>query len=215
MIIHLSGADRAAHPDLFKQLFRLRHDVFVVGRYWTLPMKGNLEIDQYDRCDAQYFFALDDDGRVCSHVRLTPSMSGSLLADCFAHLVEEGSIREPQIYEGTRYIVLPRSKARSCIRTAKAELLVAMFEWAQKNDVSHVQVMVETKMLPSFIEMTPAIRPLGLSHPYGGGPNVKGGGEAIAIRCPVNGAVIADLRAYGSLKNGVAVLIDRSRRQAA
>jgi len=91
------------------------------------------------------------------------------------------------------------------MRAAKAELLVAMFAWGMSRKATDVQVMIDTRMLPSFLEMTPAVRPLGLSHPYSGGPTAPGGGETIAIRCPLTKATIDDLKAFGRLVNGIGI----------
>lgn len=202
MIVTVSGRDRDAHQSIFNQMFQWRYDVFVIKRRWTLPCKGTLEIDQYDNGNAVYFYHVDDAGAITSHVRLTPSVTDSLLADCYAHLVEcDTPIRSPTVYEGTRYIVLPRHKSRACNRAAKAELLLAMIEWARDQGIAHIQVIIDITLLASMIEMTPQVRPMGLSRPYAGGPEIDGGGEAIAIRCPVNEQVIQDLRAYGQFDN--------------
>jgi len=203
MILTINGSDRLACHDIHQQLFRLRYDVFVKQRRWTLPVKGTSEVDQYDNDDAVYFYQIDDDGFITSHVRLTPSLTSSLLADIFPHLVENPrDIRSASIYEGTRYFVQPRKKSRALNRAAKAELLLAVNEWARDNGITHTQVIIESYLFPSFLEMSSQVRPLGLSQPHGGGPGVDGGGESIAIRCPTNDQVIRDLRAYGELKNG-------------
>jgi N-acyl-L-homoserine lactone synthetase len=205
MIVTVRGRDRAECPDIFNRLFKFRYDVFVKKLRWTLPTKGNLEIDQYDNADAVYFYYVDDDGFISSHVRLTPTTTSSLLADYFPHLADSPhDVRTPNVYEATRYIVLPRKKTASSNRASKAELLLAVNEWARAHGITHTQTIIETSLLGSFMEMSSEVRPLGLSHPYGGGPEIEGGGEAIAIRCPANEKVIRDLRKYGGLVNGVA-----------
>jgi len=203
MIISLSGRERGQYRKHFDRLFRLRHDIFVVARQWTLPTHGDLEMDQYDTPDAQYFFSVDDDGETRSHVRLTPTLQSSLLADYFPHLVEGQDLpRGPTIYEATRFIVLPSRKSKCDNQRAKAELLGAVMEWALVNDITHVQTVIDTSTLSTFLEITPECRPLGLSHPFGGGPGVRGGGDAVAIRCPATAKVIADIRNYGGLPCG-------------
>jgi acyl-homoserine lactone synthase len=200
MIQALSGQSRAYNPRLFQQLFKLRHKVFVGGRKWSLPTQGDMEIDQYDVPEAVYFWRQDDDGQVDCHVRITPTTKHSLLADYFPHLVEgDTSPRGKTIYEATRYIAMPSKKTRENNRTAKAELLLQMLEWADANGVTHIQTVIDTATYASFVEMTPDTRPLGLSFPYGGGPTVSGGGECMAIRWPVNEKVMQDLRKYGGI----------------
>lgn len=200
MIITLSGKERSANATVFRQLFAFRYDVFVKRRHWSLPARGNLDIDQYDCPEAQYFYGVDDDGSIFSHVRLTPTMTHSLMADYFPHLVEgRHQLRDPLIYEATRYIVMPREKSRARNCTAKAELLGAVMQWSLERGLTHLQTVIDTSGFPSFIELSPETLPLGLSHPYGGGPTIDGGGDAMAIRCPVSQKVVEDILAYGDL----------------
>jgi acyl-homoserine lactone synthase len=204
MLVSLSGRQRDGHKAMFERLFRLRYDVFVTGRRWTLPTRDGLDIDQYDGPDAQYFFIMDDNGDLRGHVRLTPTMRHSLLADYFPHLVEgSDQPRGITVYEATRYIVRPSDKNKCSTRRAKAELLNAVMEWAMTRGITEVQTVIDAAALTSFLEITSECRPLGLSHAYGGGVTVLGGGEAMAIRCRVSERAIHDIRAYGDLPCGL------------
>ena len=197
-MIILSGSQRRQHAALFEQLYRLRHDVFIKGRGWSLPSSGGKEIDQYDTDEAIYFIDVGDNGLIEASVRATPSARASLLADYFPHLIENGEpARSPTIYECTRYIVRPAVKSRNANREAKAKLLSGMLEWALSQRLSFIQTVIDAATLSSFVEMTPKTIPLGLAHPYGGGRKVPGGGECLAIRWPVWPDVIADIREYG------------------
>lgn len=200
MIQSLSGQRRTDQHELFRQLFKLRHKIFVSGRKWTLPTQNGMDIDQYDVPEAEYFVRQDDNGNVDCHVRLTPTRTHSLLADYFPHLVEgNGSARGDKIYEATRYIVMPSTKSRESNRAAKAELLLEMLRWVEAQGGTHVQTVIDTATFASFCEMTSQTQALGLSFPFGGGPDVPGGGECMAIRWPVNQKVMHDLIVYGGL----------------
>lgn len=194
MILTLRGTDRQEYASYFDQLFCLRHDVFVKGRGWSLPCGNGRETDQYDVDEAVYFLDINEDGAIESSVRATPTMEHSLLADYFPHLIENGMpARAPDVYECTRYIVLPARKSRATIRAAKARLLIALFQWAMKEKLTYLQTVIDSATLASFVEMSPKTIPLGLAHPYGGGRGVAGGGECIAIRWPVGQEVIQDV----------------------
>jgi acyl-homoserine lactone synthase len=200
MVIILKGTERRQKSDYFDRLFRLRHDVFVRGRGWSLPSANGQEIDQYDDGDAVYLLDLDDNDVIQGTVRITPTYKSSLLADYFPHLVENGqAARGAGIYECTRYIVLPGRKTREENRAAKARLLAAMLEWSLHEGLTYVQTVIDSATLSSFVEMTPMTIPLGLSHPYGGGRRAPGGGECMAIRWPVSQQVLDDVRSYGGL----------------
>src|SRR4029078_3746416 len=104
MILVFNGSHGAEHSDYFDQLFRLRHEIFVKRRGWSLPSVNGCEIDQYDNDDAVYFLDVDDDDVIRGSIRVTPSVNSSLLADYFPHLVETGGpLRAPDIFECTRY----------------------------------------------------------------------------------------------------------------
>jgi acyl-homoserine lactone synthase len=200
MVIVVMGSQRSQYPDYFDQLFRLRHKVFIEGRGWSLPAMHNKEIDQYDVAEAVYFLDINDDGRIEGSVRMTPSDRYSLLGDYFPHLVENGlSPRSKDIYEATRYIVLPVQKTRDGNRAAKTRLLIGVMEWCLSKKLSHLQTVIDSGTLSSFVEITPRTMPLGLSHPYGGGKATPGGGECMAFRWPITIEVLEDVRTYGGV----------------
>jgi N-acyl-L-homoserine lactone synthetase len=200
MIIVLKGSQRSEQRHYFDQHFRLRHQIFIKRRGWSLPSANGFEIDQYDTEDALYFLDLNDDDAIQGSIRITPTVKSSLLADYFPHLVENGSsIRAPDIYECTRYIVLPSRNGGDENRAAKARIIGAMLEWSLTNRLAFLQTVIETSTLSSYLDLTPQTIPLGLSHPYGGGRGTPGGGECMAIRWPITLQVLEDVRAYGGL----------------
>ena len=214
MVIVLQGNERRRHPELFDRLFRLRHQVFVKERGWPLPSVNSHEIDQYDNADAVYFLDLDDDtDAIRGTVRMTPTVTASLLADYFPHLIENGAAaRSPHIYEATRYIVLPAEKGRGALRRAKARLLTVLMEWCLARRLSHLQAVIDSAALSSFVEITPSTVPLGLSHPYGGGRRTPGGGDCLAFRWPISLQVLDDIRAYGGFDAPRRLRADRTGR---
>ena len=198
LVSALTGDKRQEHSEFFEQLFRLRHKIFVQQRRWTLPTRlGNLDIDQYDCPQAVYFTDMNDEGVVEGHVRLTPTLTHSLMADYFPHLLDNDRPRGEHIYEATRYIVAPRHKSREANRAAKARLLGAMLEWAIANSVEYIQTVIDTATYASFVEITPETILLGKSYDYGGGNCAVGGGQCVGIRWPVTDKVLRDIRMYG------------------
>lgn len=200
VITSFYGKERETYRELSEATFRLRHRIFVQQRRWSLPSRpGDLDIDQYDCPDAVYFTDTND-GQVEAHVRLTPTLTHSLMADYFPHLMGQCEpVRGERIYEATRYIVLPSRKSRESNRAAKARILAAMLEWALANELEFIQTVIDTATYPSFVEMTSDTIALGESHEYGGGPTVTGGGQCMGIRWPVTAKVLNDVRAYGGL----------------
>jgi len=200
MIHIIKGHDRSKHADLISDMFELRHQIFIQIRRWSLPTKGNSEIDQYDVDDAVYFIDVDHEGRIAGSVRITPTDRYSLLADYFPHLASEvPAPRSSTVYEATRYIVQPALKSPDQNRRAKARLIGSVLHWCLRNDVGRLQTVIDIETLSSFVEMSPQVMPMGLSKAYGGGRGVIGGGECIAITVPATEQVLADVIAYGNL----------------
>jgi N-acyl-L-homoserine lactone synthetase len=203
VILVLEGTQRAQLSYYFEMLFSLRHQIFIKEMGWNLPTsQGTYEIDDYDVDQATYIIDLIDDDVIQGAVRLTPSESCSLVADYFPHLIENGlSARSPLVCEATRYLFLPLAKRADENRAAKARLLSAMVEWCNSMHMSFVQCIVDMKTFPSWLELVPQTIPLGLPHPYGGGPERPGGGNCIAFRWPATEEVVQAIRNYGGISH--------------
>ncbi|MCP4935228.1 MAG: GNAT family N-acetyltransferase [bacterium] len=200
MVMIIRGKDRKEHQEYFDQLFKLRYKIFIEGRGWSLPTKQGLEIDQYDDEEAIYFLDLNEERKIEGTVRITPTEKSSLTADYFSHLIENGqSARAHTVYEATRYIVRPSKRSREENRAAKSRLLSALTEWCLKNGVESIQTVIDSNTLPTFIELNPKVRPMGLSYPYGGGRQNHGGGDCMAIRWPISQEILECVRIYGGL----------------
>lgn len=201
MVQIVEGKDRGRRPELFEKIFRARYETFVVSRRWSLPASKGLEIDQYDTDQAVYFVDFDETGHLQGAVRLTPTMSSSLTADYYPHLNDgHTTLRDPFIYEGTRYIASPRIKTPESNRVVKARILGAMTEWAWCFGIRSIQTVIDAPLLRSFQRVNSRTYALGSAHPYGGGRDVPGGGTCLAIRLPVTERAINEIRAYGQLE---------------
>jgi acyl-homoserine lactone synthase len=201
MIFVLEGSQRRQLHYYFEQMFKLRHQVFIKDLGWNLPKtRADLEIDEYDVDEAVYLLDITDNDALQGTVRLTPSISCSLVADYFPHLVECGlPARSPLVYEATRYIFLPLSRTAQENRVAKARLLAAMVEWCSTKKLTHIQCVVDMRAFPAWVELVPQTMPLGLPHPYGGGRTAPGGGDCIAFRWPATREVVEGIRSYGGI----------------
>ena len=153
MVQIIEGKDRHLNPELFDRMFRARYETFVVSRCWSLPARHGKEIDQYDNESAVYFVDFDEAGHLQGSVRLTPTMTDSLTADYYPHLCERAvMLRDPFVYEGTRYMASPREKTSRNNRIVKARILGAMTEWAWSFGISHIQTVIDAALFRSFRE---------------------------------------------------------------
>ncbi|MDJ0512458.1 MAG: acyl-homoserine-lactone synthase [Methyloceanibacter sp.] len=204
MVQVIEGKDRARHADLFEKLFRARYETFVVNRRWSLPARNGLEIDQYDTDQAVYFIDIDKTGHLQGALRLTPTVTASLTADYYPHL-SDGVVplRDPLIYEGTRYMACSREKTPGNNRRVKARIISAATEWAWNVGIGHVQTIIDAPLLRSFKKVNSQTFALGSAHPYGGGKGAPGGGTCMAIRLPVTERAVREVKAYGGLETSM------------
>lgn len=201
MLHILKGKDHSENSTMLNELFQLRYQIFVSQRRWSLPSIGCFEIDEYDNEHAIYFIDTDERGVIQGSVRITPTNTNSLTADYFSHLIENGEMaRAKNIYEATRYIISPSKKCRKKNIAIKVNLLTALTQFCIDEDIHELQTIIDSGTLNSYLELNPWIKPLGLSHPYGGGKRTEGGGECMVIRWPNNEDVINHLNEIG-LKN--------------
>jgi len=68
----LSFENMHNHGELFANLFRARHQAFIVQNKWDLPQANGMEFDQYDT-PASRWVAVHENGRVLAGIRLTPT----------------------------------------------------------------------------------------------------------------------------------------------
>lgn len=200
-MIHIyQGQQQPQHAELFRQLHRRRHEVFIEGRGWSLPRKNGLEIDQYDGADAIYVIDLADDGQINGSVRINRTDQGSLSADLFPHLfADEHAVTGVHIFEATRYFVAPHARNPKLVRRLRCELVVSALEYVQAQGGSQLRTVIDAQMLPAFLEMSARIKVLGGAHPYGGGKHVPGGGECLLMSANTDDATINDVRGAADL----------------
>jgi acyl-homoserine lactone synthase len=100
MIFILEDSQRRKLGYYFDRMFKLRHQVFIKELEWNLPKShADFEIDEYDVDEAIYLLDITDDDTLQGTVRLTPSLSCSLVADYFPHLIECGlPARSPLVW---------------------------------------------------------------------------------------------------------------------
>ena len=197
MILVLEGEGKSEHRGILEELYRQRYRHFVVRRNWSLPVKGERDIDQYDASDAAYFVYIDDDGTIAGSARVNQTATSSLLGDLFPFLIETGEEpRGPTIFEGSRFIVDPAARSSTTSRRIKAEILSAIVEYCLERGGTEFQAVIEANMLATFVELTMRTRVLGLAHDYGGGVRASGGGRCMAFRWALSNALLSDLRAH-------------------
>lgn len=168
MIYVVDAENRAAFSAQLDEMFRIRHDIYVGRRGWkALAKPDGRDIDQFDMPETVYLLGLDDAGRVQSGLRLNPTTGPHLIRDVFPHAVGFADIPVgDDIYEFTRYFVVPERVDRMKRRRAAGELLVAMFEYGLSIGLSHISLLCDAFFVSTALAMRWKLKPLGLPTPY-------------------------------------------------
>lgn len=188
MIVRLSGADEPRCPDLFMQMYRQRHDVYVKRRKWFwLNAAGGIEKDQFDTADATYLLVLDKSENVLAGLRLLPTSGPHLLADVFPHLARDCPIpRARNVLELTRFYVAHSVRGASAQRLVGI-LAAGLFEHCLEAGVERLTSVVDTFLLPRMKELGWPVRALGAPCRYAEG-------TAVAVEIAVSEKVLGVIR---------------------
>lgn len=168
MIFTIDRGNRSAYRAQLEEMFRIRHDIYVGRRGWkALERPDGRDIDQFDTEDTVYLLGLDDVGKVCSGLRLNPTTRPHLIDTLFPHAVTARDIPVSEdIYEFTRYFVVPERVDRMHRRQAAGELLVAMFEYGLAIGLCQISLLCDSFFLNTALEMRWQVEPLGLPTKY-------------------------------------------------
>jgi acyl homoserine lactone synthase len=83
-----SGTVKEWSAQMYPQLFRYRHRIFVEKLGWDVPTSDGMEFDQFDREDTVHVVARDGAGDVMAYSRLLPTIKPYLLAEVFPQLMD-------------------------------------------------------------------------------------------------------------------------------
>lgn len=163
MIYVISGADVWRYEELFDQVYRLRHKVFVEDMGWEdLRSPDGREQDKFDDHHAIHHLCVRD-GKVVGYQRMLPTTRPHLLSDIFPQLCVGTSPRGPGIYELTRYCVAPAHReGRRGVGSVGSELIAGLVEWGLQAGVHKAIIEFEPMWVLRAMQLQFLARPLGL-----------------------------------------------------
>lgn len=189
-MIHLV-TDRRAAPTLVEAMHRDRKAVFVDRLGWSVPVVGDLEIDEFDTEAAVYLVAADASGAHLGSLRLLPSERPHLLGTLFPELCAEGVPIGPTVYEVSRLVLSPALRAATRL-AARQRLIVALAEYGLEAGIETYTCMAGPAWLSQIMAMGWRAELLG--------PPREIDGETIgALALPVDAATLARFRAQWEL----------------
>ena len=197
MIKALRGVELAAHPAIFEDLFRLRHEIYIVRRKWgALRHENGLERDAYDTSDAIYLLGFSPEGSITCGLRLLPTTGDHLFRDHFLHLAPAGLPQGECVYELTRFFIATMRVAPRLRQRMIATLGAALFEYCLSRGIETIICVTDAFLIPTMQALHWRPRPLGLPTKY---PE----GTAVGVSIAISDATLERMRATHAIDGPV------------
>ena len=165
----INGTDVAAHPELFDEIWRLRHQVFVEEMGWKeIAHSDGLERDRFDDEHAVHLVSVHD-GHVAGYIRALPTTRPHLLTDVLTYLCEEDRPYGKTVWEMSRYCVhKDHRRGRRSLSAVGTEVLAGTVEWALGAGVDRLVFEFEPNWILRALQWDFRVRPLGRIHEIDG-----------------------------------------------
>ncbi|PSM17270.1 acyl-homoserine-lactone synthase [Nitratireductor sp. StC3] len=168
MIYALTTNELADRSDLWDEVRRLRHKIFVEEMGWDdLRSPDSLESDQFDHDEAVHHLCMRN-GRLAGYQRMLPTTRPHLLTDILSDLCEGEGPKGPNVFELTRYAVAHAHRdGRRGVSTVGSELIAGFVEWGLERGVDQVIIEFEPMWVLRALQLSFLARPLGYQRTYG------------------------------------------------
>lgn len=169
MIHIVTPANVHLYFESMEQVWRLRHEIFVVEKGWTDLAKPDFrEIDQFDTSHAVHFLAMEGE-RVIGYSRLLPTTRPHLLSHVMPQLCEVDRPVGTDTWEWTRQAVARSHRARGkAVNPVSIALLTGIVEWGLASGIRRLVLQMPTLYLLHVVQLHFRARPLGLPQPISG-----------------------------------------------
>jgi acyl-homoserine lactone synthase len=163
MDVHVIRRDnRHLYSDILDDYFRLRHQIYVVERKWSvLDRPDKRDIDQFDTDETVYLLGLEGHS-IIAGMRLVPTTAPTLLSELFPKLSLDGPVRRPDVYELSRIFVVRNRRGEHAGPRAEAVIQAAAMEYGLSVGLSAFTIVLESWWLPRLLDQGWVARPLGL-----------------------------------------------------
>ncbi|WP_422071874.1 acyl-homoserine-lactone synthase [Tranquillimonas rosea] len=157
--LYAGGLNR--YPRLRDSMFRDRAAQFADRLGWEVHVDDTgAERDAYDAEDPLYVIWEGPDGRHAGSMRFLPTTGRTMLSDHFAHLLPDGPVCSPRIWECTRFCIAPGAAAH-----VPAALLLGALEMGLELGLSHGVGVFDARMLAVYRRLGWPPAPLGTAGP--------------------------------------------------
>jgi acyl-homoserine lactone synthase len=189
MIEVVTSRNAHQYTDALKDMFHLRHRIFVERMGWEALRKDDrLEKDQFDTDDAMYLLLTGDDGTVIGAHRMLPTTKPHLFSEVFPKACAvKGVQRGEKILELTRTCVDEDQLDKKATEMARKRIMVGLFEFCLRAGYEQVTIFTPTDLLFRYLLIGIDIKPLGM-------PMDIDGNKQVAVIVTVNRQALDAMR---------------------
>jgi len=140
-VLVFKAASRSVTPQLLRDMYRLRYEVFKERLNWDIQHSNGLDIDQFDALGPLYAIYLSDDARVEGSWRLLPTTGSYMIRDVFPELLGgKAPPVGPEIWEISRFSARPTDKAQSfaAVHPITSALLISLVQVCLRAGITRV-----------------------------------------------------------------------------
>lgn len=199
VVTHANAGHYRAQLD---EMFRLRHDFYVVRNGWRALDRGDgLERDEFDTDATVYLLYLDDCEHLLGSYRLCPSTGPTLLFSKFSSWIDDADAAPaPDVWDLSRWFLTDRVRGADRERAdrVQGELACGIFEFALTRGVTAYAMFSETRFYEAMLRAGWPVRPLGMPRPYD-----ETGATAIALRLDTTREALEMVRALKGISHPV------------
>ncbi len=143
MLRYLYADQLGRFPRLAETMFRDRADQFRTRLGWDVSVDENgFERDEYDELNPLYAIYEEPDGTHGGSIRFLPTTGRTMVNDVFGHLLGNGPICSPLIWESTRFCL-----SRECSPGVAAALMLAGGEFVRGFRIRHIAGVFDARMI--------------------------------------------------------------------
>ncbi|HEX7013802.1 MAG TPA: acyl-homoserine-lactone synthase [Steroidobacteraceae bacterium] len=189
MIFIVNTENRSLFESDLLEMHRQRKAVFVDKAGWRIPVRGDMEIDRYDRPETTYLIAkrTPEAGEVLASVRLLPTVLPHLMSDLFREACSGVVPSGPSVWEVSRFCVSQRICERSARLALLWEIITAVLETGLLFGIEQVTFVANRALLPLALGCGWNATPLG--------PTLRDGNDEItAVAAAITPHALREVR---------------------
>lgn len=141
----VDASNRGRYHAHIEAHYRIRHDIYVGERGWRdLERPDGREVDAFDTDAAIHLLGIMPARGVVAGSRLVPTLEPTLMSEVFPQLAQGGPPRAADIYEWTRFFVVPALRQSGRPGAAAGIVYCGLLEYCLARRIRKLSIVCES-----------------------------------------------------------------------